>query len=108
MYILQWLPSQRKMPSIWKVVFKLQPKKPNCFEVCCPRNRKKVHKIDQTKRDCEVSSNFDFFVETISIQDPLNVNEVKNESSVWSITLTSNGPSISQFRIKLILAHNET
>ena len=67
MYILQWLPFQRKMPSIWKVVFKLQPKKPNYFEVCCPRNRKKVHEIDQIKSDCEVTSDFDFFVETISI-----------------------------------------
>ena len=46
------------------------------------------------------------FVETISIQDSLNINEIKNGSSVWSITFTSTMDF--QFRIKLILAHNVT
>ena len=40
-----------------------------------------VHKIELNE----------VFVETISIQDPLDINEIKkNENSVWSITLTSN------------------
>ena len=67
----------------------------NHFKVCCPRNRKKVHEIGQIETDCEESSDLEFFVETISIQDPLNINEIKNESSVWSIILTSNGLPIS-------------
>ena len=47
--------------------------------------------MEQIETDCEESSDLEFFVETISIQDPLNINETKNKSSVWSITLTSNG-----------------
>ena len=51
--------------------------------------------MEQIETDCEESSDLEFFVETISIQDPLNINETKNDSSVWSITLTSNGLPIS-------------
>ena len=47
--------------------------------------------MEQIKTDCQESSDLEFFVETISIEDPLNKNEIKNESSVWSITLTFNG-----------------
>ena len=54
-----------------------------------------VHEIEQIETDCEESSDLEFCVKTISIQDPLNINETKNESSVWSITLTSNGLPIS-------------
>ena len=86
---MQWLPSQRKIPSIWKVVFKLEPKKP--FQGLLSRNRKGVYEIKQTETNCEESSDLEFFVETISFQDPLNINEIKNESSIWSITLTSSG-----------------
>ena len=86
---MQWLPSQRKIPSIWKVVFKLEPKKP--FQGLLSRNRKRVYEIKQTETNCEESSDLEFFVETISFQDPLNINEIKNESSIWSITLTSSG-----------------
>ena len=83
MSILQWLPPQRKMSCLdcnWK----------NYFRVCWPQNWKKVHKIEQTKADCKDSSDLEFFVETISIQDPLNINGIKSESSVWSITLIFN------------------
>ena len=65
------------------------------FNFCCPWNWKKVHKIKQTESDCEKSSNLEFFEETISIQDPLNINAMKNESAVWSITLTSYGLPMS-------------
>ena len=61
------------------------------FKVCCPRNRKRVYEIKQTETNCEESSDLEFFVETISFQDPLDINEIKNESSIWSITLTSSG-----------------
>ena len=57
-----------KCPGYGKL-FKLQPK--NHFKVCCPQNRKKVHKIEQTKTDCKESSDLEFFVEKISIQDLL-------------------------------------
>ena len=52
------------------------------FKVCCPQNRKKVHEIEQIETDCEEFSNLEFFVETISIQDPLNINQIRSESSV--------------------------
>ena len=39
----------------------------NHFKVCCPRNRKKLPKIEQTESDCEESSDLEFFVETIGI-----------------------------------------
>ena len=63
----------------------------NHFKFCCPRNQKKVHEIKQIETGCEESSDLEVFVETISIQDPLNINETKNKNSVWSINLTSNG-----------------
>ena len=47
------------------------------FKVCYPLNRKKVHEIEQTETDCEQSSDLKCFVETISIQDALNINEIK-------------------------------
>ena len=53
----------------------------NHFKVCCPRNRKKAQKIEQIETDCEESSDLEFFVEAISIQDPLNISEIKNEIS---------------------------
>ena len=63
----------------------------NHFTFCCSRNQKKVHEVKQIETGCEESSDLEVFVETISIQDPLNINETKNKSSVWSINLTSNG-----------------
>ena len=63
--------------------------------MCCPRNRKRVREFKQTETDCEEFSDLEFFVETISIQDSLNINEIKNESSVWSITLNFSGLLIS-------------
>ena len=81
------------MPRIWKAVFKLQPKK--LFQSLLSPKSKSVHEIEQTETDCEESSDIEFFVEIINIQDPLNINEIKNESSIWSIDLTSNGLSIS-------------
>ena len=81
------------MPCLWKVVLNCNQK--NHFKVCCPRNRKKVHEIEQTESHCEESSDPEFFVEAVSIQDPLNIKEMKKESPVWSITLTSNGLPIS-------------
>ena len=47
------------------------------FKVCYPLNRKKVHEIEQTETDCEESSDLKCFVETISIQDALNINEIQ-------------------------------
>ena len=65
------------------------------FKVYCPRNQKKVHQIEETETDCKDSSNLESFGEIISTLYPLNINELKNESSVWSVTITSNGPPIS-------------
>ena len=79
------------MTSTWKVVFKLQLKKP--FQSLLFLKSKKVHKIEQTETDWkEEPLDIEFFVETISIQNLLNINEIKNV----------------QFFIKLILVHNST
>ena len=86
---MQWLHPRGKCPAYGKSCLNCNQK--NHFKVCCPQNRKKVHKVKQIETDCNESSDLEFFVETIIIQDPLNINEIKNESSVWSITLTSNG-----------------
>ena len=37
-----------------------------------PEIEKKVHEIEQTEADCKGSSDLEFFVETIRIQDRLN------------------------------------
>ena len=60
-----------KMPSIRKVKFELQPKK-TISKFVVPEIEKKVHEIEQTEADCKGSSDLEFFVETIRIQDRLN------------------------------------
>ena len=60
-----------KMPSIRKVKFELQPKK-TISKFVVPEIEKKVHEIEQTEADCKESSDLEFFVETIRIQDRLN------------------------------------
>ena len=67
----------------------------NHLKVCCHQNRKQVHEVEQIETDCKESSDLEFFVETIIIQDSLNINETKSVSSVCSIALTSNGLPIS-------------
>ena len=84
--------TRRKYPTYGKLCLNCNQK--NHFKVCCPGNKKRVYKIKQTKIDCKESSNVQFFVETISSQDPLIINKIKN-SSVWSITLTSNRLPVS-------------
>ena len=62
---------------------------------------KSYMKLNKSKVTAKSISDLDFFVETISIQGPLNINETENKNSVWSITLDFNG---LQFDTKLILA----
>ena len=58
----------------------------NHFKVCRPRNRKRVHKVEQIDTDCDESSDLEFFVETIIIQDNYHPNPSKpiapNETKV--------------------------
>ena len=70
--------------------------KKNHFKVCCPRVGKKVHEIEKDKTD-EPShqSNYEFFIETVNIQDSAHFNQIKNGNSDWSITLPSNGVPLS-------------
>ena len=75
------------------------------FKVCCPLNRKKVLEIEQTEAACEESSDIELFVKTNSIQDPLNINEIKTRTLFGQLL---SPPADFQFRIKLILAHNVT
>ena len=57
---------------------------------------KKVHEIEKDESD-EPSdqSDYEFFIETVNIQDSALVNQIKNENSDWSITLPSNRISVS-------------
>ena len=70
--------------------------KKNHFKVYCPRVGKKVHEIEKGESD-EPSdqSDYDFFIETVNIQDTSHINQIKNENSDWSRTLPSNGIPIS-------------
>ena len=70
--------------------------KRNHFKVCCPRVAKKVHEIEKDESD-EPSdqSNYEFFIETVNIQDSAHINQIKNENSDWSITLPLNGIPVS-------------
>ena len=87
MLILQWFPSQSKMSSIWKVVFKLQPKKP--FQgLLFPKLKNSTQ--NRANRDW-LQGFFRSWVFCRDIKDPLNINEIKSESSVWSIIPIFNG-----------------
>ena len=78
-----------KCPAYKKLCLNCNRK--NHFKVYFPQNRKKVHEIEQTETDGEESSDLEFFEEIISIQESLDINKRKYESTIWSITLTSNG-----------------
>ena len=70
--------------------------KRNHFKVCCPCIAKKVHEIEKDKSEEDFDqSNYEFFIETVSIQDSAYINQIKNENSDWSITLPSNGIPVS-------------
>ena len=57
---------------------------------------KKVHEIEKDESD-EPSdqSDYEFFIETVNIQVFFHINEIKNENSNWSKTLSSNGIPVS-------------
>ena len=66
------------------------------FKVCCPRVAKKVHEIEKDEsEEHSDQSDYEFFIETVSIQDSAYINQIKNENSDWSITLPSNGIPVS-------------
>ena len=65
--------------------------KKNHFKVCYPCVGKKVHEIEKDDSD-EPSDqgDYDFFFETVDIQNSAHINQIKNENPTWSITLPSN------------------
>ena len=66
------------------------------FKVCCPHFGKKVHEIEKDESyEPSDQSDYKFFIETINIQDSAHTNQIMNENSVWSITLTSNTIPVS-------------
>ena len=70
--------------------------KRNHFKVCCPRVAKKVHEIEKDEsEEHSDQSDYEFFIETVSIQDSAYIDQIKNENSDWSITLPSNGIPVS-------------
>ena len=56
------------------------------FKFCCHILVKKVHDSEKDESD-EPSdqSDYEFFIETINIQNPLHVTQIKNENTDWSI-----------------------
>lgn len=81
------------------MALKLQQKK--SFQSLLSAKLKKVHKIEQKECGCVCYSNLEFSAETISIQDPCDINEIKDKTSY-------SPPMVSQFCSKLILAPNLT
>ena len=74
-------------------MFKLQPKKP--FQSLLSRKSKKGTRNGASRERLWGVFRSWIFCRAISIQDPLNINKIENESSVWLITLTSNTLPIS-------------
>ena len=62
-------------------MFKLQQEE--SFQNMLSQKLKKVHKIEETESDYEEYSDHKLFVDTTSIQDPFNTNEIKNKNSAW-------------------------
>ena len=78
---------RRKCPAYGKVCFVCNKK--NHFKVCCPHVGKKVHEIEKDESDETSDQSYcQFFIETINIQNSAHMNQIKNENSDWSITLT--------------------
>ena len=70
--------------------------KKNHFKVCCPCVGKKAHEIEKVESDESFDqTDYEFFIETVNIQDSAHINQIMNENCDWSITLTSNGIPIS-------------
>ena len=84
-----------KCPAYGKVCHACN--KRNHFKVCCPRLAKKVHEIEKDESaEHSNQSNYEFFIETVSIQDSVYIDQIKNENSDWSsIALPSNGIPVS-------------
>ena len=83
-----------KCPAYEKVCHVCNKK--NHFKVWYPHVGKKVHEIEKDESD-EPSdqSDYEFFIETVNIQDFFHIKEIKNENSNWSKTLSSDGIPVS-------------
>ena len=65
------------MPSLWK----------NC---------KKVHEIEKDESgEPSYQNDYEFFIDTVNIQDSAHINQIKTKNSNRSITLPSNGIPVS-------------
>ena len=63
---------------------------------CRPCVGKKVHEIEnEESNEPSDQSDYEFFIETVNIQDSAHINQIKNENSDWSITLPMNGIPVS-------------
>ena len=81
--------------SAYGKVFHVCNKK-NSFKFCRPWVGKKVHEIEKEEsNEPSDQSDYEFFIETVNIQDSAHINQIKNENSDWSITLPANGIPVS-------------
>ena len=66
---------------------------------CCPRNRKTLHEIEQTETESPFADEYKFFLDRIYLkknpENLVNISQIKNETSDWNITISSNGTPIS-------------
>ena len=70
-------------------MFKLQPKK-TCQNFLSPKSKKGAQNREN-RDDCEESSDLDFLQRQLAFKThSININEIENETSVCSITFTSN------------------
>ena len=86
-----------KCPAYRKVCHNCNRK--NHFKKCCPRNRKTLHKFEQTETESPSADEHEFFLNMIDLpknpENLANISQIKNELSDWNITLSSNGTRIS-------------
>ena len=84
---------RRKRSAYGKVCYVYNKK--NYFKVYSQRVGKIVHEIERDEPDDRFyQSDYEFFIETITITNSLHINQIKNENSDRSIILPSNGAPV--------------
>ena len=85
---------QRSQPSA--NTYKILKKKHSKSNHNTYNQNTREHEIEKDESDEHSDqSNYEFFVETVNIQDSAHINQINNEYSDWSITLNSNGIPVS-------------
>ena len=83
-----------QLTEMFVIIFIVYNKK-NYFNVYSQRVGKIVYEIERDESDDRFyQSDYEFFIEAITITNSLHINQIKNENSDRSITLPSNGAPV--------------